>query len=151
MSMDVSALKGIGPKKAARLEKMHISTVEDLLYLFPRDYQDRRSTTAVADLHVAAAAMIHVVIRRVDRPFSYRRGKKNILRLRVEDASGSLEIIYFNAAYLGIDKALDTALHAPMIRRRILTGDIDPGQMLAWDDLVSQMAALFEEIMEQNQ
>ncbi|MCH3997942.1 MAG: hypothetical protein LKF15_10435 [Lachnospiraceae bacterium] len=50
-----------------------------------------------------------------------------------------------------IDKALDTALHAPMIRRRILTGDIDPGQMLAWDDLVSQMAALFEEIMEQNQ
>ena len=101
MSMDVSALKGIGPKKAARLEKMHISTVEDLLYLFPRDYQDRRSTTAVADLHAAAAAMIHVVIRRVDRPFSYRRGKKNILRLRVEDASGSLEIIYFNAAYLG--------------------------------------------------
>lgn len=50
-----------------------------------------------------------------------------------------------------IDKALDTALHALMIRRRISTGDVDPGQMLAWDDLVSQMAVLFEEIMKQNQ
>lgn len=50
-----------------------------------------------------------------------------------------------------IDTALDTTLHALMIQRRISTGDVDLGQILAWDDLVSQMATLFEEIMRQNQ
>lgn len=34
-------MKGIGEKKAARLEKLNIRTVEDLLYHFPARYEDR--------------------------------------------------------------------------------------------------------------
>ena len=38
----VSALKGVGPKKEAALKKLGILTIEDLIHIFPRDYQDRR-------------------------------------------------------------------------------------------------------------
>ena len=40
---EVTALKGIGPKKAQALEKLKIRTIGDLLAFFPRDYEDRRS------------------------------------------------------------------------------------------------------------
>lgn len=36
----VGSLKGIGPKKAENLSKNNIDTLEDLLYLFPRKYED---------------------------------------------------------------------------------------------------------------
>ena len=36
--MDIRYLKGVGEKRAAQLAKLGISTVEDLLGFYPRDY-----------------------------------------------------------------------------------------------------------------
>ena len=46
----VSTLKGIGPKKAQALSKYGMDTLEDMLYFFPRKYEDRRQETAICDL-----------------------------------------------------------------------------------------------------
>ena len=34
----VDSLKGIGPKTAALFEKLKVSTLKDLVYLYPRTY-----------------------------------------------------------------------------------------------------------------
>jgi len=40
LSDSVRVLKGVGAKKAALLEKVGISTIDDLLYHFPFRYED---------------------------------------------------------------------------------------------------------------
>ncbi|WP_143611734.1 MULTISPECIES: ATP-dependent DNA helicase RecG [unclassified Thermosipho (in: thermotogales)] len=42
LEMSAKYLKGVGPKRAEKLKKLGINTVEDLINYFPRDYEDRR-------------------------------------------------------------------------------------------------------------
>ena len=43
LSLPLSALKGVGPRRSALLEKLGLRSVEDLLFFFPRRYEDRRN------------------------------------------------------------------------------------------------------------
>ena len=47
----IETLSGIGPKRAALLANLGIATVRDLLFHFPRDYQDRRHITPIAEVN----------------------------------------------------------------------------------------------------
>ena len=40
LSTEVNALKHVGPRRAPLLERMGLATAADLLFCFPRDYQD---------------------------------------------------------------------------------------------------------------
>lgn len=95
----VTVLKGVGPKKAAALEKLGIRTIEDLISFFPRDYQDRRFIRAIAELEEDRPACVQGRVRSVIKD-PYRRGRKQILKILVSDSSGIMEVIFFNAAYL---------------------------------------------------
>ena len=46
----VQFVKGIGPKKVKLFEKLHISTLQDALETYPRDYEDRTHITRIADI-----------------------------------------------------------------------------------------------------
>ena len=95
----VTLLKGIGPKKAEALEKLNIRTLEDLMFFLPRDYEDRRHRASIAELKEEETAAVEAEVKLVvsDR---YRRGRKQMLRLLVSDDTGSMEVVFFNAAYL---------------------------------------------------
>ena len=43
-------LKGVGPKRAADLQRVGLGTVEDLLYRFPTRYEDRGAFQTIASL-----------------------------------------------------------------------------------------------------
>ena len=45
----VSALKGIGEQRERKLQKLGISTIEDLLTHYPREYKDRSEILKIAD------------------------------------------------------------------------------------------------------
>ncbi len=53
----IQYLKGVGPKKAAILARLGISTVEDLLFLLPRDYEDRRRILPIHQLKPGMKAL----------------------------------------------------------------------------------------------
>lgn len=95
----VTSLKGVGAKKAGALEKLNIHTLEDLLFLFPRDYEDRRTYTPIANLQEGTSALIRGSVDLVVRD-KYRYGGKQRLRVLVSDDTGSLEVVFFHAAYL---------------------------------------------------
>ncbi|MFH1347818.1 MAG: hypothetical protein ABIH22_03920, partial [Candidatus Margulisiibacteriota bacterium] len=46
----VQYLKGVGPKVAKLLKKLSVTTVEDLIYFFPRDYEDRTNVKPIGSL-----------------------------------------------------------------------------------------------------
>ncbi len=95
----VTSLKGVGPKKAEALKKLGISTLEDLVFLLPRSYEDRRNRVDISDASEDQNAVITGTVKLVvnDR---YRGGRKQMLRLLVEDGTGSMEVVFFNAKYL---------------------------------------------------
>ena len=41
---------GVGPDRAALLERLGLRTVADVLFYFPRSYEDLTTTTRIADL-----------------------------------------------------------------------------------------------------
>lgn len=95
----VTSLKGIGPKKAAALDKLGIKKIEDLLFFFPRDYQDRRNICTISQLQEGVPAFVRGRIQGVTKDV-FRRGKKQNLRIQVSDGTGQMEIVFFNGAYL---------------------------------------------------
>ena len=41
----ITAIKGVGDKKAQKLSQLNIEKIEDLFYLIPRKYEDRRNVS----------------------------------------------------------------------------------------------------------
>lgn len=95
----VTSLKGVGPKKAEALKKLGISTMEDLVFFLPRSYEDRRNRADISDAAEDQNSVVTGEVKLVvnDR---YRGGRKQMLRLLVEDGTGSMEVVFFNAKYL---------------------------------------------------
>ena len=48
----VQFLKGVGPSRKKILENLGVESLEDLLYLFPRRYEDRRQMTKLAQIKI---------------------------------------------------------------------------------------------------
>ena len=95
----ITQLKGIGPKKAALLDKMGISTIEDLMLHLPRDYQDRRTICPISAVNEDKPVLIQGRVKTV-KADPYRPGRKQILRVFVVDETGGIEVIFFNSRYL---------------------------------------------------
>ena len=95
----VTTLRGVGPKKAEALENLNINTLEDLCMLFPREYEDRRSLTPIAELRGGDTVTIIARVDRIVRQFMPgRRG--GVLRVYVSDGTGSCGVLFFHASYL---------------------------------------------------
>ncbi|MDO4393713.1 MAG: ATP-dependent DNA helicase RecG [Bacillota bacterium] len=96
-SDSVTSLKGVGPKKAEALARLKIFTLEDLMMLFPRSYEDRSVVVNIADLAIDQKCLIK---GRVTRKYANRYGRKQRLVLKVADATGGIEVVFFNAVYV---------------------------------------------------
>lgn len=91
-------LKGVGPKVAKLLKKIGISTVEDLIYYFPRDYDDRTKVKRIEELSPSAHVVIKAVVDKVEHQLT--RNRFSVLKLSVSDRSGSIQAVWFNQPYL---------------------------------------------------
>ena len=92
-------LKGVGPRRAADLQRVGLATVEDLLYRFPIRYEDRGSFQTIASLKPGvAASIIGEVVGCGIRPT--RRPRFKIFEMLVRDQTGSLRAIWFNQPFL---------------------------------------------------
>jgi len=97
----VRYLKGVGPKKAKIFNQAGINTVEDLLYYFPRRYEDRAKFTLISELHEGNTQTIKVEVLAGGQRQSWRRRRFNILELAVGDNTGRISCVWFNQPYLG--------------------------------------------------
>ena len=92
-------LKGVGPRRAADLQRVGLATVEDLLYRFPIRYEDRGTFQTIASLKPGvAASVVGEVVSSGIRPT--RRAHFRIFEMLVRDATASLRVIFFNQPYL---------------------------------------------------
>ena len=96
---DITQLKGIGPKKAEAFYSRGIHTLEDLIWLFPRSYEDRRKVIPVESLTPGKAALVEAQI--LSRRYSGNPYKKHTpVSFLAADDSGTIEIVYFSGRYM---------------------------------------------------
>ncbi|MDD5171297.1 MAG: DEAD/DEAH box helicase, partial [Syntrophales bacterium] len=99
LSYEVQYIKGVGPKIASLLEKKNIRSVEDLLYFFPRRYEDRRQIKSVA---AAEPGCRESVIGEVKDTRLHQYGRRRVFEATVADKTGAMAATWFkgNPIYL---------------------------------------------------
>jgi ATP-dependent DNA helicase RecG len=92
-------LKGVGPRRAADLQRVGLSTVEDLLDRFPVRYEDRGTFQTIAALRPGTSASIAGEILSCGiRPT--RRPRFKIFEMLVRDHTGAVRAVFFNQPFL---------------------------------------------------
>ncbi len=93
---DLTALRGVGPQLEARLARIGIHSVQDLLFHLPLRYQDRTRITPIAALRPGAEAVIEGEVLGAD----IVPGRRRSLLCKVADRSGlaTLRFFHFSAA-----------------------------------------------------
>jgi len=96
----ISSLPLIGPKYASKLQKLEIHTVRDLLHHYPARYLDRSSFTPISSLDQFLDQPATIVAQIIDFKNIFTKTGKNLQKAIVADASGQLEITWFNQRFL---------------------------------------------------
>lgn len=98
LNKDVQFVKGIGPKKAQKLNKLGIFTLKDLIYYFPRQFEDRNNFKKIFELQNDEKATIRVVVIGIE--ISNPRKGMNITKIDVKDDTGYAKLVFFNQNYI---------------------------------------------------
>lgn len=90
-------IKGIGPKRALALEKIGIHSLRELIYLFPRRYEDRSSFRKISESKIGEQStfrgeVLTLGLKRIRR--------MTIFEMVVGDSSGMIHAVWFNQPYL---------------------------------------------------
>ncbi len=95
-------LKGVGPKRAKLFKKINIDTVEDLLYYFPRRYEDRSNLLPISGLKEGEVQTIKAKVLASTERQSWKRKRRGfkILEVAVGDSTGRILCVWFNQPYL---------------------------------------------------
>lgn len=98
LARNVRTLRGVGPKRAALFAKLGVHTVRDLLYTFPRSYEDFTRPVSISQAAPGEVCCIRAV---VSAPIRVTRASGGMLlcKTRVADDSGILEVVFFNNKY----------------------------------------------------
>jgi len=97
--ISIQYVKGVGPAKKTLLMNLGIETVEDLLYFFPRRYEDRRNLTPIAQVQIDQWQTItgKVLTKRSRKSWHTR---KHVFEVVLDDGGGRIACTWFNQAYL---------------------------------------------------
>jgi len=96
----IQYLKGIGPKRAKSFLARGVNTIEELLYYFPRRYEDRTNFAKISQLKEGQVYTIKAQVLAGGQRNSWRRRAFSITEAAVEDNTGKLSCIWFNQPYL---------------------------------------------------
>jgi ATP-dependent DNA helicase RecG len=99
LQMPLQYLKGVGPRKAADLKKAGLNTVEDLLFRFPRRYEDRSKMQKIISLRPGMTSAISGIVLNAGLAHTRRPGFKLFSAL-VQDDSGQVQAVWPNQAFL---------------------------------------------------
>ena len=96
--MELTELKGIGPKTEKLFQKLGIRTVEDLVYYFPHTYLSFPKTQVVGSLVDGEQQAVMGMLEK-DATVVHLHGLL-MTTAYVRDLSGKLRLCWFNAAFL---------------------------------------------------
>ncbi|MDD7676740.1 MAG: hypothetical protein PUJ09_08990 [Eubacteriales bacterium] len=97
--LSVRQLYGVGAVRAQAYARVGVETVEDLLFYFPRAYENRGDVSLLAATRDDIKSAVILTVATEPRSVRVRRGM-DVLRFRAFDESGSCTITFFNQNFL---------------------------------------------------
>lgn len=95
----LTTISGIGPKSAKTLKKLDLETLGDLLWHFPRRYDDYSQLKTINRLWYGEEVTIIATVDEVNLR-KLRGGKLKLTEATVTDGTGSLRITWFNQPWI---------------------------------------------------
>jgi ATP-dependent DNA helicase RecG len=94
----VQFLKGVGPQRAETLQRLELQTVRDLLFFFPRTYQDMTEVRDVNQLEEDKLQSVCGVVE--DLELRGSRPGRCVLGVLVRSRNGHLRGLWFNQPFM---------------------------------------------------
>jgi ATP-dependent DNA helicase RecG len=94
----VQFLKGVGPARAELLHRLDLNTIADVLFYFPRDYQDLTDLRSVADLEQDKLVSVRGVVEETE--LRNTGPGRTLLGVLVRDGRLYLRAMWFNQPYM---------------------------------------------------
>ncbi|MDY7076393.1 MAG: ATP-dependent DNA helicase RecG [Chloroflexota bacterium] len=94
----ITALQGVGPRQAKRMAKLDIHTIRDMIYFFPRRYDDYSQLKPINRIEYGED--VTIIAQVWDAGVRQTRGGGNLFKAILSDGTGSVEITWFNQPYL---------------------------------------------------
>src|SRR5262245_55697876 len=98
LSMAVQFLKGCGPARAELLARLDVRTLRDLLFYFPRDYQDLTDLRTIAQLEEGPLVSVLGTVEEVD--LADRGAGRSMVGVLVREGHDHLRAVWFNQPYM---------------------------------------------------
>jgi ATP-dependent DNA helicase RecG len=98
LTSPTTVVRGIGQKQAQLLEKIGINTVEDMIYYFPRRYDDYSELKLIKDLSYGEEVTIIAWVKSINT-FTSRNKNRKIIQVLVSDKTGTIQLMWFNQDY----------------------------------------------------
>ena len=98
LATPVQYLKGVGPERAVLLERLGLRTARDVLFFFPRDYQDLTDFRSIAALEEGTLSSIQGVVEEAD--LRANDNGRSVLGVLVRDGGQYLRALWFNQPYM---------------------------------------------------
>jgi len=95
----VRYIKGVGEAREKLMAKLGIHTLRDLVGYFPRAYDDRTVIKSINNLVLGETVCVRAMAAEKPRLSRIRKGL-DLVKLRVVDEAGSLDITFFNQAFV---------------------------------------------------
>ena len=96
----VTRLRGVDTKTAARLAKLDVESVRDLLYLFPRRHADYSNFSKISELSTGEECTLVADVWDVHMVTGGRQGKRKDTEAVLSDETGNIRVIWFGQRYL---------------------------------------------------
>jgi ATP-dependent DNA helicase RecG len=95
----VKRLRGVGDKRAESFSKLGVATVEDLIYHFPRGYENRGNVKNIEDVLDGELCSAVLCVAASPKTAMVRRGM-TLTKLAAVDETGKCNITFFNQPYI---------------------------------------------------
>ena len=96
----VDRLRGVDAKLSARLKRLDVTTIRDLLYLFPRRHLDYSQATKIADLEPGLECTVVGAIWEAHETSRGPQGKRKDTEAVLSDDTGNVRVVWFGQRYM---------------------------------------------------
>lgn len=99
LSAPLTVISGIGEETAKKLRNLNLYTLKDLLYNFPRDYQDFSQAKTINRIMYGDSLTVIGTLQSIHAREA-RNSKISIIEAVIGDTTGNLRITWFNRRFL---------------------------------------------------
>lgn len=100
VDVPVDRLRGVDTKLTARLKRLDVETIRDLLYLFPRRHEDFSTAVKISELSPGEECTVVATVWEAREVAKGPRGGRRDTEAVLSDETGNLRVVWFGQRYL---------------------------------------------------